>query len=111
MKYVSACACALLACASAAGADRFGGVREAIRARMVEHTVPGVAIAVWKDGEVLWEEGFGWADVENRIPASGHTMFNLASLSKTFTAVGLMTLVQAGKVDLDQPANLSMAEC
>jgi len=85
--------------------DRFSPLREAIRQEMVEQGIPGMSVAVWKNGTILWEEGFGWADRERRIAATPHTMFALASLSKTLTATGLMTLVQAGKVDLDRPMN------
>lgn len=83
----------------------FDEARELVRRHMAEKNVPGLAVAVWQDGKVRWEEGFGWADVENRVPATEHTMFNLASLSKTMTATGVMTLAQAGKVDIDRPAN------
>ncbi|MEQ8208001.1 MAG: serine hydrolase domain-containing protein, partial [Woeseia sp.] len=64
-----------------------------------------LSIAVAKDGEILWEEGFGWADVENRTRATEHTTYSLASISKPITATALMTLVEAGKIDLDRPAN------
>lgn len=86
-------------------ADRFDSVRAAIREQLTEKSVPSVAVAVMQDGKVVWEEGFGWADREKRIPADEHTMYSLASISKPITATGLMTLVQAGKVDLDKPAN------
>ncbi|MBL8270615.1 serine hydrolase domain-containing protein [Steroidobacter sp.] len=86
-------------------ADRFDELRQTVRAHMQKNNVPAVAVAVWRDGKIVWEEGFGWADVENRVPANEHTMFCLASLSKTMTATGLMTLVQAGKIDLDHQAN------
>ncbi|MBL8268471.1 serine hydrolase domain-containing protein, partial [Steroidobacter sp.] len=52
-----------------------------------------------------WEEGFGWADRAARVPATEHTMFCLASLSKTLTATAMMTLVRDGKIDLDKPIN------
>lgn len=64
-----------------------------------------LAIAIAKDGEILWEEGFGWADVENRTRATAHTTYSLASISKPITATAMMTLVEAGKIDLDRPAN------
>ncbi|MBL8269313.1 serine hydrolase domain-containing protein, partial [Steroidobacter sp.] len=85
--------------------DPFDDVREHIRAGLIEGSVPSIAVAVAKDGKVIWEEGFGWADRERRIPASEHTMYSLASISKPITATGLMTLVQARKVRLDAPAN------
>jgi CubicO group peptidase (beta-lactamase class C family) len=85
--------------------DKIQAARAAIIQNMQEKDIPSVAIAVWKDGKIVWEEGFGWADRANRVRSTEHTMYALASLSKTLTATGLMTLVQAGKVDLDKPAN------
>lgn len=72
---------------------------------MEERGLPSVAVAVAKDGEILWEEGFGWADRERRIAASPHTLYSLASISKPITATGIMRLVEEGKIALDRPAN------
>lgn len=91
--------------AVAAPTDRFEDIRGHIRAGMVAESIPSIAVAVAKDGKILWEQGFGWADRERRIVASEHTMYSLASISKPITATGLMTLVQAGKIDLDRPIN------
>jgi CubicO group peptidase (beta-lactamase class C family) len=52
---------------------------------------------------VLWEEGFGWADRANRIPATPHTLYSLASISKPITSTGLMILQERGLLDLDRP--------
>lgn len=89
----------------AARADEFEAARAAIGEHMRENKIPAMSVAVWRDGRIVWEQGFGLADRENGIPATPHTMFCLASLSKTMTATALMTLVQSGKVDLDKPAN------
>jgi len=83
----------------------FAGVRARIQRAMVESQIPGFAVAVARDGEILWEEGFGWADREKRIPVTPHTMFSLASVSKPLAATGLMVLVQQGEIDLDAPVN------
>jgi serine beta-lactamase-like protein LACTB, mitochondrial len=64
---------------------------------------PGVSVAVVEHGEYEWAEGFGLADIENNVPASEHTLFRLASISKSLTAVGAMQLVERGKLDLDAP--------
>jgi CubicO group peptidase (beta-lactamase class C family) len=88
-----------------AAQDRFEDTRAYIRAALVEKSVPSVAVAVARDGRIVWEEGFGWADRERRIAATQHTMYSLASISKPITATALMTLVQAGRIDLDRPAN------
>jgi serine beta-lactamase-like protein LACTB, mitochondrial len=65
--------------------------------------VPGLSVAVVENGEYEWASGFGLADAENNVPASEHTLFRLASISKSLTAVGAMQLQQAGKLDLDAP--------
>lgn len=95
----------LMVASVAHAADRFDGIRTSIRTQMQARNVPGMSVAVAKNGKIIWAEGFGWADLEGRVPATADTAYSLASISKTFTAVGLMTLVQAGKVDLDKPIN------
>ncbi|MDQ6831512.1 MAG: beta-lactamase family protein, partial [Gemmatimonadota bacterium] len=66
---------------------------------------PSVAVAVSKGGKIIWEEGFGYADIASHTPATATTLYSMASISKPITATGLMKLVEAGKVDLDRPAN------
>ncbi|MBL8267969.1 serine hydrolase domain-containing protein [Steroidobacter sp.] len=95
----------LAVAAPSLAADRFEEIRSYIKAQMVAESVPSISVAVAKDGKILWEESFGWADREKRIEATPHTMYSLASISKPITTTGLMTLVQAGKVDLDKPIN------
>jgi CubicO group peptidase (beta-lactamase class C family) len=90
--------------------DPFGSIRELIRTQLVEQVLPSLAVAVARDGEILWEEGFGWADRENRVPATEHTMYSLASISKPITATGVMVLQQQGKLDLDRPINDYLGE-
>jgi CubicO group peptidase (beta-lactamase class C family) len=53
-----------------AAVDRFEPIRTLIRARLVETGVASIAVAVAKDGEIVWEQGFGWADHEKRIAAT-----------------------------------------
>ena len=65
--------------------------------------IPGLALAVAVDGKIVYSEGFGYADLEQRVPVWPTTKFRIGSISKPLTAVGLMELVQAGKVDLDAP--------
>jgi CubicO group peptidase (beta-lactamase class C family) len=84
--------------------SQFDSVRALIR-RAIDDGVPSIAVAVAKDGRIIWEEGFGTADRERGTPAGPHTMYSLASISKPFTATGLMKLVERGRVQLDRPAN------
>jgi len=96
--------------AKSSAPERFESVRALIRKQMAEQQIPSVAVAVARDGEILWEEGFGWADRENRTPATEHTMYSLASISKPITATGLMVLKERGKIDLDKPINDYLGE-
>ncbi|MFN8002777.1 MAG: serine hydrolase domain-containing protein [Acidobacteriota bacterium] len=62
--------------------DQFSPVRAFIQKQMLERQVPSVAVAVARDGKIIWEEA-GWANREERIAATPHTMYSLASISKT----------------------------
>ena len=72
---------------------------------MAQRHIPSVVVAAAKDGRIVGEEGFGWANLERHIEATPSTMYSLASIPKPITATGLMILVQRGQVDLDRPAN------
>ena len=67
-------------------ADRFAPVRATIKRFLDSTNSASVAVAVAKDRKIIWEEGFGWANREKMIPATKHTMYSLASISKPFTA-------------------------
>ena len=67
--------------------------------------IPAYSAAIVKNQKVIWAKGFGYADVENKIPATEHTAYHLASLTKTFASTILMQLVQEGKVKLDDPVS------
>ena len=70
-----------------------------------ELKIPAYSAAIVKDQKMIWAKGFGFADVENKIPATEHTAYHLASLTKTFGSTILMQLVQDGKIKLDDPAS------
>ena len=65
----------------------------------------GMAVAVITDGGLTWFHGHGLADVGAKTPIIEDTVFRIASLTKTFTAVAVMQLWEQGLVDLDAPAN------
>jgi len=65
--------------------------------------IPGFSAAVVKDQEVLWARGFGCADIATGTPATPHTPYHLASLTKPFGATILLQLVEEGLVDLEHP--------
>ena len=80
-------------------------LRPRIRRLLDSLHAPSVAIAVAQHGTIIWEEGFGYADIARKMPATGNTLYSMASISKPITATGLMTLVEHGKIQLDHPAN------
>ena len=65
---------------------------------------PGGALAVAKDGRLVYAKGFGLGDVVNKAPVEPTSLFRIASLSKTLTAVAILKLAQDGKLDLDAKA-------
>jgi CubicO group peptidase (beta-lactamase class C family) len=74
--------------------DLFADVRRKIQREMAESGMLSFAVAVARNGEIVWKEAFGWADLQRRIPATVHTMYSLASVSKPITATGLMVLLE-----------------
>jgi CubicO group peptidase (beta-lactamase class C family) len=85
--------------------DRFAPIKATIKRFLDSTNTASVAVAVAKDGKIIWEEGFGWANREKMVPATQHTMYSLASISKPITATGVMVLVDRGRIDLDKPIN------
>lgn len=73
--------------------------------RMAETHVPGVSIAFFDHGRIVWAKGYGLADVASGRPVTPETMFEAGSISKPVTAVAALRLVEAGKLDLDQDVN------
>ncbi|MEM7455111.1 MAG: serine hydrolase [Planctomycetota bacterium] len=68
-----------------------------------DFSVPGTAIAIIEDGEVILQKGYGLSDVESSDEVDLQTGFNIGSISKTVAAWGVMKLVQEGRIDLDAP--------
>jgi serine beta-lactamase-like protein LACTB, mitochondrial len=77
--------------------------RRLVRMDQRERGYPGIAIAVSVDGETVWSEGFGHADLEHRVPMWPSVKFRVGSVSKSMTAAAVATLVEAGRLDLDVP--------
>ncbi len=77
--------------------------RKLVAELMTKETIPGFSIAVMKDGKLLWSEGFGFADLETRLPVSPKTRFRIGSVSKLLTATAVAKLYEQGLLDLDAP--------
>jgi CubicO group peptidase (beta-lactamase class C family) len=76
---------------------------EWIRKEMASRRIPGMAVAVVRDGKMVFEKAYGLANVELNVPATTSTRFIIASTTKAWAATAIMMLVEQGKVRLDQP--------
>src|SRR5574338_351658 len=88
----------------AQGSDsaRFDAIATLAQAKMTEFGVPGVALGVLHNGTVTIR-GLGVTNVEDPLPVTAHTVFPIASISKTFAATAIMRLIEQGKIDLHAP--------
>ena len=65
---------------------------------------PGIAVAIQRGTQVIYSKGFGYADLEHRVPVTADTVFPIGSITKTMTGLAIAQLLAAGKIDLDAPA-------
>ena len=95
----------VLVAAWAAGAENnlVRRVDEVVRAEMKRQKIPGMAVAVVRDGTVLLASGYGLANVELQVPVTDRTIFQSGSVGKQFTAAAVMLLVEEGRIQLDAP--------
>jgi CubicO group peptidase (beta-lactamase class C family) len=88
---------------AAPGPVRADAVDDFLQAALAKQRIPGLAVAVIRDGKLIKAKGYGFADVEQNVPATEDTVFQLASVSKQFVAAGVLLLAEDRKVDLDAP--------
>lgn len=86
-----------------ATATDLGNIDQFIERQMRNHNVPGVAVGVVENGNATYKKGYGYRDVENRLSVNTQTLFGLGSLSKAFTALGALKLVEEGQLQLNTP--------
>ncbi|XP_041459791.1 serine beta-lactamase-like protein LACTB, mitochondrial [Lytechinus variegatus] len=77
--------------------------RDLLQRAKDEVGAPGIVAAVSVDGKLVWSEGFGYADVENRTPCKPNSVFRIASISKSLAMTAVARLMEEGKLDLDKP--------
>ena len=90
----------LFAAAVPAQSDK---IDDFIRSEMQKQNIPGLSLAVIKDGKIIKAAGYGLANIKLKVPASPETVYRIASVSKVFIATGIMLLVQEDRLDLDDP--------
>ena len=78
-------------------------IRSLVGRFLSDHRAPGATFAIGLGDRIVWTEGFGWADLENRVRATDSTAYRSASIGKPMTATAVMELWEHGRVDLDAP--------
>jgi CubicO group peptidase (beta-lactamase class C family) len=78
-------------------------VDEFLKSHMERHQIPGISLAICRDGQLVRAAGYGLANVELDVPVKPETIFQSGSVGKQFTAMAVMMLVEEGKLGLDDP--------
>ena len=76
-------------------------IEKLINKNMSDGKIPGVSIIIVKDEKTVYQRGFGYSDIEERNPVTSSTLFELASNSKAFTALAILSLEESGQIDLN----------
>ncbi|MDP3539649.1 MAG: serine hydrolase [Azonexus sp.] len=81
-----------------------------VEREMSANDITGISIALVDDQKVIWQKGFGHADLENNIAATPETVYRAGSIAKVFTAAAAMQLAEQGKLNIDQPLVAALPE-
>src|SRR5688572_28382526 len=84
--------------------------QQLVRASLVEQNLPGLSVAVGVGGELVWAEGFGWADLETRVPVDPALRFRIGGVSIALTSVAVGLLLEADRLRLDEPIRTYVPE-
>jgi CubicO group peptidase (beta-lactamase class C family) len=101
--------CASATAAAAAMGDESGAVNKLFKEWDTPNS-PGCAVAVMKDGRIVYEHGYGMADLDHNVPITTATVFNVGSIAKQFTGAAILMLAQDGKLSIDDPIRKYLPE-
>ena len=93
-----ACLCSLFLMITAARADEIDNLAESI---MQQRNIPGMQLAVIKDGKIIKTASYGLANIQDNIPVQNHSVFPINSMTKLFTGVAIVQLAEQGKLNFD----------
>jgi CubicO group peptidase (beta-lactamase class C family) len=102
--------CCLLSTCLLTQAARADNLDDFIQGELRKLHIPGLSVGIVKDGRVIREKGYGFANLELSVPASASTVYQIASITKTFTATAIMMLVQEGRLSLDDKITARLPE-
>ena len=80
-------------------------LNEFIKLEIEQKGIPSIAAAIVKDDRIVWQNTYGYENIATRTAPTENTIYLLASISKTFTAVAVMQLYERGQLDLDEDIN------
>ena len=83
-------------------ADAVEQARQIVRAGLTDQNLPGLSVAVGVDGEIVWAEGLGWADLEDRVKVAPETRFRIGTASKVLTSAAVGLLMEKGQLRVDE---------
>jgi serine beta-lactamase-like protein LACTB len=83
-------------------ADAVEQGRRIVRASLIEHNLPGLSVAVAAGGDIVWAEGFGWSDLEKRVPVAPETRFRIGTASTALTSAAVGLLLEKQRLNLDE---------
>ena len=84
------------------GPSQWSRARQIVRASVTEQNLPGLSVAVGAGGEIVWAEGFGWANLENKVPVSPETRFRIGTASTALTSAAVGLLLEKDRLKLDE---------
>ena len=76
--------------------------RQILRTHLTEQNLPGLSVAVGVGGDIVWAEGFGWADLEDRVPVAPDKTFRIGTASTALTSAAVGLLLEKGRLKLDE---------
>jgi len=90
--------------------DTVARARQIVRASLSEQNLPGLSVAVGTAGDIVWAEGFGWADLEERVPVGPETRFRIGTASTALTSAAVGLLLESDRLRLDDEIQVSVPE-
>ncbi|MEM6804499.1 MAG: serine hydrolase [Bacteroidota bacterium] len=81
-----------------------------IKQMQARYEIPGIALAIIKEGEIIHQQTYGYANLEHQVPIKDQSLFRLYSISKVFASVALFQLIEAGKLTLEDPISLFLPD-
>jgi CubicO group peptidase (beta-lactamase class C family) len=90
--------------------ERLKRLASAFQADVDSGTIPGAVVLIARNGKIAYLEAFGFQDREKKVPMNTNAIFRIASMTKPFTSVAIMMLVEEGKIELEDPVSVYLPE-